>query len=61
MTRKEALEKIDKIIRDVYGDSVFVQITVNSEGILCTSDERPYTIGCSMQTLNGNWLDREGE
>ena len=33
ITRKEALEKIDKIIRDVYGDSIWVQITVNSEGI----------------------------
>lgn len=48
MTRKEALEKIDKIIRDVYGDSIWVQITVNSEGILCTADERPYTVGCTM-------------
>lgn len=53
MTKKEALEKIDKIIRDVYGDSVFCANNCQFRGYFVYI--RRKTIYYWMLNANAKW------
>lgn len=57
--KNKALEQIYETIKKLYGDCLAVEIFVNCEGIRVATTEMPFTIGCSMRTLNGNWLKRK--
>lgn len=61
MTNDEAVEKIHEIIKKQFGDGVSVNIFVNSEGIDCKVNYKPYpSLGCSMRNINGEWLKKQG-
>lgn len=57
--KNEALEQIYNIVKKLYGDCLAVEIMVNCDGIKVTTTERPFTMKCSMRTINGNWLKRK--
>lgn len=60
MTNDEAVEKIHEIIKEQFGDGVSVNIFVNSEGINCNVNYKPYpSRGCSMRNINGEWLEKQ--
>ena len=59
MSRSEALKLIYNIIKEKYGGCVRVNITVNSGGVSCEATEKPFTIGSSMRTINGDFLPQK--
>lgn len=59
MSRSEALKLIYNIIKEMYSGCVRVNITVNSGGISCEVTEKPFTIGSSMRTINGDFLPQK--
>lgn len=52
----KALDEIYDIVKRNFGYCVAVNIFVNSEGIECNAIQRPFTIGCTMQMIDGAWL-----
>ena len=61
MSKRKSLEQIYSIVRELYGDCVAVKIVVNCEGLEVNAVEKPFTKGCSMRTINGEWLERKEE
>lgn len=59
MTHNEAINEIYDIVKELYGDCVAVEILVNSEGIEVKTCERPFTKNYTMQTINGEWLEKK--
>ena len=57
--RTEATNVIYGIVKEFWGDCVSVNIFVNCCGIDVTTIEKPFTVGCSMRTINGTWLPRK--
>lgn len=57
--RTEATNVIYGLVKEFWGDCVSVNIFVNCCGIDVTTIEKPFTVGCSMRTINGNWLPRK--
>lgn len=57
--KNKALEQIYDTIKELYGDSLAVEIIVNCDGIRVATTETPFTKGCSMRTINGNWVTRK--
>lgn len=55
----DVLNAIHKLLKEWYGDSVMVNIFVNSEGMECTTKTKPFSVGYSMRTINGRWLPRK--
>ena len=55
-SKSEALKIISEIAKKWWGDCVSVNIFVNCCGIDVTTIEKPFTVGCSMRTINGTWL-----
>lgn len=58
MTRTEAQNKIYDIVKEAYGDCLKVLLVIDTDGIECTADARPFTVDCSMRTINGQWLEK---
>ena len=58
MTRTEALNKIYDIVKEAYGDCLKVFLAIDTDGIECTADARPFTVDCLMRTINGKWLEK---
>lgn len=56
--KNEVLEQIYNTIKKLYGDCLTVEIIVNCDGIRVATTETPFTKGCSMRTINGNWVTR---
>ena len=59
MTYNEALNQIYEIVKEIYGDYIAVEILVNCEGIEVTTKDRPFTKGYSMQTINGEFVEKK--
>ena len=59
LNEKKVLEQIYDIVKELYGDCLAVEITVNCDGIKVVTTKKPFIIGCSMRTLNGDWLKRK--
>lgn len=57
--RTEAANTIFKLLKEFFGDCVSVNIFVNCCGIDVTTIEKPFTVGCVMRTINGNYLPRK--
>lgn len=57
--RTEATKVIYNLIKEFWGDCVSVNIFANCCGIDVTTIEKPFTVGCVMRTINGNWLQRK--
>lgn len=57
--RTEATNVIYDLVKEFWGDCVSVNIFVNCCGIDVTTIEKPFTVGCSMRTINGTWLPRK--
>lgn len=57
--RTEAANTIFKLLKEFWGDCVSVKISANNSGIDFETREKPFTVGCAMRTINGNWLPRK--
>lgn len=57
--RTEAANTIFKLLKEFWGDCVSVKISANNSGIDFETREKPFTVGCAMKTINGNWLPRK--
>ena len=57
----EVLEQIYNAIKELYGDCLAVEIIVNCDGIRVATTETPFTKGCSMRTINGNWVTKNND
>lgn len=58
MDKSEVLRKIYELVNEAFGDSTLVEICVNSSGIECRPTYTPFTVGHTMRTINGEWVER---
>lgn len=56
--KEDILRMIYEQVKKLYGDCVSVNIFINCEGIEVTPKSKPFTIGTSMQRINGEFLER---
>ena len=60
MTLKEnMLDEIHKIIKEIYGDMVRVDIGVTAEGMEIELKDRGTVNGYSMRRIDGTWCKKE--
>lgn len=57
--RTEATSAIFKLLKEFWGDCVSVKISASNSGIDFEVREKPFTVGCVMRTINGNYLPRK--
>lgn len=58
MNKLEVLRKIYKLVKEEFGDDASVEIRVNSSGIEFIPTYTPSTVGHSIRTINGEWIER---
>ena len=59
MKNERILSQIYNLIKEYYGDCLTVTINVNCEGIDVVTNEKPFTIGYTMKTINGKQLKKK--
>lgn len=60
MTLKESkLDEIHKIVKEIYGDMVRVDIGITSDGMEIALQDRGYIKGYSMKRIDGSWCEKE--
>ena len=56
---EDKLDKLHKMIKEIFSEAVIVRIAVTEDGIEVTPEYRTNTKNYSMRNICGNWIKKD--